>query len=151
MSENVKLSWSALGSIAHGIWRHLHRMMMLWVADLRSLCDGKHACSKFITPHLIFHIFLIMFIEWDGICAYDHVWVLVTLQMAVHLEPSWPGLHLYRHTDALSGPLMWYPWAPSSPMVEVEQQGAKEWWEARRAQGWSKGNSFTGAECDVVK
>lgn len=48
-----------------------------------------------------------------------------------------PGLHPHRHTAerlythvhaALSGPLMCCPWAPSSPVGEVEQQGAKERW-----------------------
>lgn len=37
--------------------------------------------------------------------------------------------HSHTHTyAALSGPLMCCPWAPSSPVGEVEQQGAKERW-----------------------
>lgn len=36
--------------------------------------------------------------------------------------------HTHTMHAALSGPLMCCLWAPSSPVGEVEQQGAKEWW-----------------------
>lgn len=51
----------------------------------------------------------------------------------------------------LSGPLMCCPWAPLITCGRGRAAGCKGAMEAGRAQGWSKRNSFTGAECDVVK
>lgn len=51
----------------------------------------------------------------------------------------------------LSGPLMCCPWAPLITCGRGRAAGCKRAMEAWGTQGWSKGNWFTGAECDVVK
>lgn len=136
MSENVTLSWSVLLLAAlHMELGSFHRVMMVreWqISDLLP-CDGKHACTKFIVPHLISHVFLMMFIKVD-MCSWPRQSVchspdgcspggILARSPPLQTQTSAPS-----HTHALSGPLMCSPWAPSSPVAEVEQQGAKEWW-----------------------
>ena len=150
----------ALGSSAHCTWRTFLTGWWLgreWQISTLPQFDVKHAPSMFIIPHLIRHVILMLFTGWTDVgraCLSS-----VSLSgWLFRLEASQPGLHpdRHRHTHTnmrtvLSGRLMWCPWAPSSSVGEVEQQGGTGAMWAGRAQRWSKWSSFTGAKCSVVK
>lgn len=63
MSEIGKLSWSVLLLAAVPVG--LDRMIIVcqWQISDLSQFDGKHACSKLIIPHLICHVFLMLFVR----------------------------------------------------------------------------------------
>lgn len=127
------LSGLAVGSFTYGSW-NFHRMLRGRECQISDVlwCDGKHPCTKFVAPRLVFHAFLMMFVKFD-------IRVRMTTSDCVSVSRWWftwrhaRSVSTHANTDScthMHSQVLWCapPGPPPSPVSEVEQQEAEGWW-----------------------
>lgn len=167
----VRLSWTqkefwsvlVLAAVHTGTSRSFDKMMIVceWRFSDLSWFNGKHSCGKFIIPCLMCDAFLILFLAKQmPACAWACLSVshspngcspggIIAKSPPLHTQTSGVS-HKHAHTFR-SSDLVPLPPHPSLPVGEVEQQGAQRRWRLQERKADQRGNSFTGAKCNVVK